>query len=76
MVVGGVGLDQGKRAHHTDSGSASVDNLDKLVARFERGEFDLVGVGRSLLNDADWVGKAIRGEPFLPFDRAALERLT
>ncbi len=76
MVVGGVGLDQGKRAHHTDSGSGSVNNVDKLVNRFERGEFDLVGVGRSLLNDPDWVGKAIRGEPFLPFDRTALERLT
>lgn len=76
MVVGGVGLDQGKRAHHTDSGSGAVDNLDKLVARFQRGEFDLAGVGRSLLNDPDWLGKAIRGEPFLPFDNAALKRLT
>ena len=76
MVVGGVGLDQGRRAHHTDSGSGAVDNLGKLIARFERGEFDLVGVGRSLLNDPDWLGKAIRGEAFLPFDRTALERLT
>jgi 2,4-dienoyl-CoA reductase-like NADH-dependent reductase (Old Yellow Enzyme family) len=75
MVVGGVGLDQGKRDHHIDSGSAASDNLDKLVARFERGEFDLVGVGRSLLNDPDWLGKAIRGEPFLPFDSSNLTRL-
>ncbi len=76
MAVGGVGLDKGKRAHHLDSGSAASDNLDRLVARFENGEFDLVGVGRSLLNDADWLGKAIRGEPFLPFDDANLKRLT
>jgi 2,4-dienoyl-CoA reductase-like NADH-dependent reductase (Old Yellow Enzyme family) len=76
MVVGGVGLDQGKRDHHIDSGSGSTDNLDKVIARFERGEFDLVGVGRSLLNDPDWLGKAIRGEPFLPFDNANLTRLT
>lgn len=76
MVVGGIGLDQGKRSHHTDSGSAAADNLDSLVARFERGEFDLIGVGRSLLNDPDWLGKAIRGEPFLPFDTANLTRLT
>ncbi|MBB5698595.1 NADH:flavin oxidoreductase [Sphingomonas yantingensis] len=76
MVVGGVGLDQGKRDHHIDSGSGASDNLGKLVERFERGEFDLIGVGRSLLNDPDWVGKAIRGEPFLPFDSANLTRLT
>ena len=76
MVVGGVGLDQGKRDHHIDSGSAAADNLDRLVARFDRGEFDLVGVGRSLLNDPDWLGKAIRGEPFLPFDPENLTRLT
>lgn len=76
MVVGGVGLDQGKRDHHIDSGSAASDNLDTLVRRFERGEFDLVGVGRSLLNDPDWLRKATRNETFLPFDNANLTRLT
>ncbi|KHK89186.1 NADH:flavin oxidoreductase [Novosphingobium malaysiense] len=76
MCVGGVGLDKGQRDHHVDSGSAASNNLDRLVARFEKGEFDLVGVGRSLLNDPAWVRRAIRGEPFLPFDNANLDRLT
>jgi 2,4-dienoyl-CoA reductase-like NADH-dependent reductase (Old Yellow Enzyme family) len=76
MCVGGVGLDQGKRDHHIDSGSDAADNLGKLIARFERGEFDLVGVGRSLLNDPAWLTKALRAEPFLPFDSANLQRLT
>lgn len=76
MVVGGVGLDQGHRVHHLDTGSSASDNLAPLVARFERGEFDLIGVGRSLLNDPDWLGKAIRGEAFRPFDPANLMRLT
>lgn len=76
MVVGGVGLDQGKRDHHIDSGSGASDNLDRLIDRFERGEFDLVGVGRSLLNDPDWLGKAIKEEPFLAFDSDNLKRLT
>lgn len=76
MVVGGVGLDRGDRDHHIDSGSAVSDNLDRLLARFARGEFDLVAVGRSLLNDPDWLGKAIRGEAFLPFDNANLRTLT
>lgn len=76
MCVGGVGLDQGKRDHHVDSGSGAADNLDLLVERFERGEFDLVGVGRSLLNDPAWVRKAIRDERFLPFNNDNLTRLT
>lgn len=76
MAVGGVGLDKGERDHHVDSGSATVDNLGKLLARFDRGEFDLIGVGRSLLNDPDWLGKMIRGEEALPFDNGNLARLT
>lgn len=76
MCVGGVGLDQGKRHHHIDAGSGSADNIDILLARFERGEFDLVGVGRSLLNDPHWLLKAIEGRQFLPFDDANLKRLT
>lgn len=76
MCVGGVGLDQGKRHHHIASGSGSADNIDLLLARFARGEFDLVGVGRSLLNDPQWLVKAIEGREFLPFDEANLKRLT
>ncbi len=76
MCVGGVGLDQGKRDHHIDSGSGAADNLGKVIARFEMGEVDLVGVGRSLLNDPAWLTKALRGEPFLPFDNSSLQRLT
>lgn len=75
MTVGGVGLDQGKRTHHLDTGARASNNLDRLLERFARGEFDLVAVGRSLLNDPQWLAKARRGEPFLPFDPANLARL-
>ena len=77
MTVGGVGLDKGQgQARHIADSQSAVDNLPKVVERFERGEFDLVGVGRSILNDPLWFLKAKRGEPFAPFDRANLERLT
>jgi 2,4-dienoyl-CoA reductase-like NADH-dependent reductase (Old Yellow Enzyme family) len=76
MAVGGVGLDQGKRAHHIDSGSGAANNLDRVMERFSRGEFDLIAVGRSLLNDARWWEKAKAGAPFLPFDSNNLNRLT
>ena len=77
MTVGGVGLGKAQgQARHIDDSQATVDNLAKVVARFARGEFDLVGVGRSILNDPCWFAKARRGDPFAPFDRASLERLT
>ena len=75
MAVGGIGLAEGRRDHLPD-GSDAADNLGPLIERVARNEFDLVAVGRSLLNDPDWLGKALRGEPFLPFDPANLNRLT
>jgi len=76
MTVGGVGLNKGFGAStvkRTDSDA--VNNLDLLMSRFNREEFDLVGVGRSLLNDATWVRKARAGEPFDVFDTENLRRL-
>jgi 2,4-dienoyl-CoA reductase-like NADH-dependent reductase (Old Yellow Enzyme family) len=77
MTVGGVALDKARgTARHIDDSQQSVDNLRLLVERFDRGEFDMVAVGRAILNDPDWFTKARTGTPFLPFDPANLERLT
>jgi 2,4-dienoyl-CoA reductase-like NADH-dependent reductase (Old Yellow Enzyme family) len=77
MTVGGVGLGRaGGSAKHIDASQKAADNLPQLVARFEKGEFDMVAVGRSLLNDPAWLEKAIAGADFSPFDSANLERLT
>ncbi|HTZ71615.1 MAG TPA: 12-oxophytodienoate reductase [Acetobacteraceae bacterium] len=76
MTVGGVGLDKGSGGLHIDPKSGAANNLGRLAERFEAGEFDLVAVGRSLLNDADWLRKARHGEPFAPFDPINLTRLT
>lgn len=76
MTVGGIGLGKsGKPAAHIDRGQPSDNNLPSLVERFDRGEFDLVAVGRSLLNDPEWLRRAIEQRDFLPFDPANLERL-
>jgi len=48
-----------------------------LEARLERGEFDLVAVGRALLSDADWARK-VRDRRFAelaPFSPDALATL-
>lgn len=77
MTVGGIGLAKSAGpARHIDDSQQSTDNLPKVVARFERGEFDLVGVGRSILNDPAWFDKARAGMAFEPFDPRNLERLT
>jgi 2,4-dienoyl-CoA reductase-like NADH-dependent reductase (Old Yellow Enzyme family) len=77
MTVGGIGLDKSQGpARHIDDSQKSVNNLPRVIERFERGEFDLVGVGRSLLNDPRWFAKARDGEPPIPFDPANLQRLT
>lgn len=51
--------------------------LDPLFDRLERGEFDLVIVGRSLLNDPAWAEKVRAGETqgFADFSPEALTRL-
>ena len=77
MTVGGVALDKAKgSARHIDDSQQSANNLPLLIERFERGEFDLVAVGRAILNDPAWFARAVAGEPFLPFDPASLEGLT
>ena len=52
------------------------DNLDRVLERFENGEFDLILVGRGMLGDPAWSERVRTGQPQAPFDRAALGRLT
>ena len=76
MVVGGIGLNDGFNLSVTQNTEAGVgDNLRRLMARFDREEFDLVAVGRSLLNDPDWPRKVLAGEPLPVFDPARLQYL-
>ena len=76
MTVGGVGLNNwmGDTLRNR-SETVAIDNLDEVRRLMKQDQFDLVGVGRALLNDPQWVEKARAGESFLPFERAALARL-
>ena len=73
MAVGGVGINKGM--YDGDAGVSSVDNVDAVVRRFERGEFDLVAVGRALLGDPAWPKKVIAGDVAEPFDPESLTLL-
>ena len=76
MTVGGVGLNKTFRPSEKNRMIVDpVDNLDLVLARFLRGEFDLVGVGRSLLNDPEWTRRVRLGLPATKFDSETLQRL-
>lgn len=60
LAVGGIGIDRGAFAE--GASTAAVDNIDKVMARFNRGEFDMIAVGRAMIGDPQWPRKALRGE--------------
>jgi 2,4-dienoyl-CoA reductase-like NADH-dependent reductase (Old Yellow Enzyme family) len=75
--VGSVGLSGEFIAAFAGEGSQPA-SLDELERRLERGDFDLVGVGRALLQDPKWALKVREGrtEELMPFERTALASLS
>ncbi|PTB18899.1 12-oxophytodienoate reductase [Trinickia symbiotica] len=76
MAVGGIGINKGYYDSMAGADTVAQADLTPLVERFARNEFDLVGVGRSLLHDPNWARRARLGEPFLGFSTDSLARLT
>ena len=56
ISVGSVGLSSEFTGAFRGEGSAA-SNFDEAVERLARGEFDLIAVGRALLQDPEWVLK-------------------
>ncbi len=75
-TVGGVGLNNRLEEMFAGGETKSVNNLGRLLERFERGDFDIVLVGRAMLSDPAWADRVRSGESFIPFDRGVLGRLT
>ncbi|MFJ1655903.1 NADH:flavin oxidoreductase [Streptomyces sp. NPDC088337] len=77
ITVGSVGLD-GDFVKAFKGEGAEVGSLDNLLDRLERDEFDLVAVGRALLQDPEWAAKVLGGrfDELKPYDAAALETLS
>jgi 2,4-dienoyl-CoA reductase-like NADH-dependent reductase (Old Yellow Enzyme family) len=59
IAVGSVGLDVDVMASlNGEEGQATgASRMDELVRRFQRGDFDLISVGRSQIGDPAWVAK-------------------
>ena len=60
ITVGSVGL-TGEFVAGMGGESSEAAPIDGLIERLEREEFDLVGVGRALLTDAEWPNKIREG---------------
>ncbi|MDH6137904.1 2,4-dienoyl-CoA reductase-like NADH-dependent reductase (Old Yellow Enzyme family) [Kitasatospora sp. MAA4] len=77
ITVGSVGLD-GDFIRGFSGEGAPVRGIDNLLDRMERDEFDMVAVGRALLQDPQWAAKVLgdRFEEMKPYDAAALKTLS
>jgi 2,4-dienoyl-CoA reductase-like NADH-dependent reductase (Old Yellow Enzyme family) len=67
ISVGSIGLGSDVYESFAGKGARSAP-LDELLARLERGEFDLVAVGRALLQDPAWLEKVRQGRTDLIAD--------
>ena len=76
ITVGSVGLSGEFVAAYAGEASQPA-SLDELLRRLERGDFDLVAVGRALLQDPEWAVKvhAGRTEDLMSFERSAMAKL-
>jgi 2,4-dienoyl-CoA reductase-like NADH-dependent reductase (Old Yellow Enzyme family) len=79
MTVGSVGLD---RSNWIDEeafslSDAGIASLEPLVERLDRGEFDLIGVGRMLLSNPAWPKALLEGryDSIRPYSNSHLTEL-
>jgi 2,4-dienoyl-CoA reductase-like NADH-dependent reductase (Old Yellow Enzyme family) len=72
IAVGSVGVSAPFRGTADEAGQRSL-TLAPLVDLIERGEFDLVAVGRAVLADPEWASKlaAARLADIRPYDKSA-----
>jgi 2,4-dienoyl-CoA reductase-like NADH-dependent reductase (Old Yellow Enzyme family) len=79
MTVGSVGLDSDLMESFIAGRVANrnLASLDELAERFNRGEFDLVGVGRALIAEPDWANFVRNGDfdKLKPYSHSVLAHL-
>jgi 2,4-dienoyl-CoA reductase-like NADH-dependent reductase (Old Yellow Enzyme family) len=72
IAVGSVGVSAPFRGTADEAGQPSL-SLARLVDLVERGEFDLIALGRAVLADPEWAGKLAAGRlsEIRPYDKSA-----
>jgi len=81
ITVGSIGLDKEFAVEHftgAEDPEANTTDIDELCRRLNKGEFDLIALGRAVLGDSDWVNKVKAGDfnNVKPFTETALTSLT
>jgi 2,4-dienoyl-CoA reductase-like NADH-dependent reductase (Old Yellow Enzyme family) len=76
ITVGSVGL-SGEFVASYGGEASTPASLDELLRRLERGDFDLVAVGRALLQDPQWAVKIRqdRRDELMNYEASALRTL-
>jgi 2,4-dienoyl-CoA reductase-like NADH-dependent reductase (Old Yellow Enzyme family) len=77
ITVGSIGLNSDFTELFAKGAGAEQSGIEDLLRRFERGDFDLVAVGRNLLQDPEWV-KKVKENRFAdvkPFEAASMSTL-
>ncbi|MEU6527704.1 NADH:flavin oxidoreductase [Streptomyces sp. NPDC046928] len=77
ITVGSVGLDGDFIRAFAGEGSVTK-GFDDLLDALEREEYDMVAVGRALLQDPQWAAKVLDGrfDELKPYDAASLKTLS
>ncbi len=77
ITVGSVTLGADLMASFGSQETIAVTGIDDLLDRLERGEFDLVAVGRALIANPEWAAQVKAGalDQLRPFDRSLLSSL-
>ena len=77
VTVGSITLGADVMASFGSPDAVHVTGIEELLDRLERGEFDLVAIGRSLIANPDWPAKVRMGaiDALRPFDRGLLASL-
>ncbi len=70
IAVGSVGVDTEFHSDGAPLVDSQAERLRLLAEQFDRGEFDVVALGRALLGDPAWVAKATSGraDTILPYE--------
>jgi len=77
ITVGSVGLDGDFLRGFAGEG-APVKGIDDLLDGLEREEYDMVAIGRALLQDPQWAAKVLAGriDELKPYEASALKTLS
>jgi 2,4-dienoyl-CoA reductase-like NADH-dependent reductase (Old Yellow Enzyme family) len=77
ITVGSITLGADVMTSFGSPGAIKVTGIDDMLDRLERGEFDLVAVGRALIANPNWAAQIKGGRiaDLQPFDRSVLGTL-